>query len=67
MIELLWVNDAEETQSECSRRTQLWEKWPGREGKASPFDICVRLVDSQNTGMGIPRGLKPGWVAIIAA
>ena len=67
MIELLWVNDAEEAQSECSRRTQLWEKWPGREGKASPFDICVRPVDSQNTGMGIPRGLKPGWVAIIAA
>ena len=56
MIELVWVNDAEEAQSECSRRTQLWERWSGREGKASPFGICVRPVDSQNTESPFPAG-----------
>jgi hypothetical protein len=61
MIELLWVNDAEEAQSECSRRTQLWERWFSREGKASPFGICVRPVDSQNTESPFPawRYLPP--------
>jgi hypothetical protein len=48
------VDDAEEAQSEGSRRTQLWERWSGREGKASPFGICVRPVDSQNTESPFP-------------
>ena len=26
MIELVWVDDVEEAQSKCSRRTQLWER-----------------------------------------
>jgi hypothetical protein len=54
MIELLWVSDAQEAQSERSRRTLLWERWSGREGEASPFGICVRPVDSQNTGSPFP-------------
>jgi hypothetical protein len=54
MIELLWVDDGEEAQSECSRRTQLWERWSSREGKASPFGICVRPIDSQNTESPFP-------------
>jgi hypothetical protein len=54
MIELLWVSDAKEAQSECARRTLLWERWSGREGKASPFGICLRPVDSQNTESPFP-------------
>ena len=54
MFELVWVNDAEEAQNECSRRTQLWERWSGREDKASPFGICVRPVDSHNTEPPFP-------------
>ena len=54
MIELLWVDDAGEAKSKCSRRTQLWERWSNREGKASPFGICVRPVDSQNTESPFP-------------
>jgi hypothetical protein len=54
MIELLWVNDAQEAQSERSRSTLLWERWSGRKGKASPFGICVRPVDPQNTGSPFP-------------
>jgi hypothetical protein len=54
MIELVWVSDVQETQSERSRRTLLWERWSGRENKASPFGICVRPVDSQNAGRPFP-------------
>jgi len=49
MIELFWVNDAREAQSECTRRTLLWERWSGREGESSPFGICVRPADSPST------------------
>jgi hypothetical protein len=54
MIELLWVSDAKEVQSECPRRTLLWERWTGRQGEASPFGICLRPVDSQNTEPPFP-------------
>src|ERR1035438_4241157 len=49
MIELLWVCDAQEAQSEGSRRTLLWERWSERKGKASPFGICLRPVASQDS------------------
>ena len=54
MIELFWVNDAREAQSESTRRTLLWERWSGRLGDASPFGICVRPVNSQDTGPPFP-------------
>jgi hypothetical protein len=54
MIELLWVSDAREAQSECTRRTLLWERWSSREGKASPFGICVRPADAQNAESPFP-------------
>src|SRR5260370_13672062 len=54
MIVLLWVVDVAEAESEGSRRTQLWERWSGREGKGSPFGICVRPVNSQNTESPFP-------------
>jgi hypothetical protein len=54
MIELLWVSDAKEVQSEGPRRTLLWERWTGREGEASPFGFCLRPVDSQNTEPPFP-------------
>jgi hypothetical protein len=54
MIELLWVSDAREARSECTRRTSLWERWSGRESKASPFGICVRPSDAQNAESPFP-------------
>lgn len=54
MVELLWVSDAREAQSECARRTLLWERWSGRESEASPFGICVRPADSPNTEPPFP-------------
>jgi hypothetical protein len=54
MIELLWVRDEKEPQSEYSRRTLLWERWSGRQAEASPFGICLRPVDSQDTKSPFP-------------
>jgi hypothetical protein len=54
MIELFWVSDASEAQSQSTRRTLLWERWSGRQGNASPFGICVRPVHPQDTGSPFP-------------
>src|SRR5215469_13456371 len=50
MIELLWVNDPSAAQSERTKRTLLWERWSSRQADASPFGICVRPVNPQDTG-----------------
>ena len=54
MIELLWVSDAREAQSENPRRTLLWDRWSDREGEASPFGICLRPIDTQTTESPFP-------------
>lgn len=54
MIELIWVSDAKEAQGQIARRTSLWERWSGREGNASPFGICLRPVDSQDSKPPFP-------------
>ena len=42
MLELLWVHDAAEAQSELVRPTRLWERWAGRSGGACPLALCFR-------------------------
>lgn len=32
----------------------LWERWSGREHNTSPFGICLRPSDPQNTGPHLP-------------
>jgi hypothetical protein len=54
MIELLWVSDAREAQSQSTRRTLLWERWSARKHDASPFGICLRPVDPQDTAPPFP-------------
>ena len=55
MIELLWVSKPREAQSEATRRTLLWERWSAREGRASPFGVCVRPVNPlQNAELPFP-------------
>jgi hypothetical protein len=56
MIELVWVSDPREAQSQSTRRTLLWERWSGRKEAACPFGICLRPVDFQGTGLPFP-----GW------
>jgi hypothetical protein len=54
MIELIWVDDPQEAQSEATRRTLLWERWSGREGEACPFGICVRPAGSADEALPFP-------------
>ncbi len=56
MIELLWVSDAAEAQSDGARPTLLWERWSGRKSGACPFGICLRPADSNTT-----EPQFPGW------
>jgi hypothetical protein len=49
MVELLWVENPAEAQSEPIRRTRLWERWSDRH-RVCPFGICLRPVNgSGNT------------------
>jgi hypothetical protein len=56
MIELVWVDDAAEAQSENTRRTLLWERWSGRKERSCPFGICVRPVGDSTDEVPFP-----GW------
>src|SRR5215467_4007938 len=56
MIELFWVNDPNEAQSESTKPTLLWERWSGRQRSASPFGICTRPVNPQDQ-----RSPFPAW------
>lgn len=51
MLELLWVSNATEAQSELSRRTLLYERWSRCSEGASPFGICIRPCAPQTTGL----------------
>jgi len=41
-LEMLWVSDPAEAQSEQSRGTFLWERWSGRNSGACPVGFCFR-------------------------
>lgn len=49
MIELLWVSDPGEAQSQLAKRTLLWDRWSDRHRGASPFGIRVRPADPERT------------------
>jgi Glyoxalase-like domain len=57
MLELLWVHNPEEAQSEPICRTRLWERWQGRgnlavaEGGICPFGICFRPTDPSSNAV----------------
>jgi hypothetical protein len=54
MIELIWVRDPTEAQSQTTSRTLLWERWSGRADNSSPFGICLRPADPQDTEPPFP-------------
>jgi hypothetical protein len=41
-LELLWLHDQREAQSEATRRTCFWERWSGRTTGACPFGLIFR-------------------------
>ncbi len=54
MIELIWVENAAEAQSEQTRGTRLWERWLGAGRGASPFGIILRPDSLSQTGCPFP-------------
>ena len=55
-LELLWVADREQAQSEYTARTRLWERWSGRHAGISPFGIVL-----SPTGDEVPAPPFPTW------
>ncbi|MEA5448968.1 hypothetical protein VB780_10340 [Leptolyngbya sp. CCNP1308] len=47
MLELLWVHNAAEAQSDVTRPTYLWERWAGRSQDTCPFGVCLRPIEGQ--------------------
>jgi hypothetical protein len=41
-LELFWVADAREAQSELAAPTRLWSRWAARGAEASPFAVILR-------------------------
>jgi len=63
MIELLWVNDPQEAQSQAARRTLLWDRWSRRDADASPFGICLRPVNSDDEKPPFPASeYRPSYL-----
>jgi hypothetical protein len=64
MIELIWVDDEREAQSEGTKRTQLWERWSGREKGSCPFGICLRPAGDEQDAVPFPAWeYKPSYLA----
>ncbi|MEM9568962.1 MAG: hypothetical protein AAF974_11710, partial [Cyanobacteria bacterium P01_E01_bin.34] len=42
MLELLWVHDRQEAQSEAIAGTRLWGRWANQNGTGCPFGLCLR-------------------------
>lgn len=64
MIELLWVSDRRESESDRTRRTLLWDRWSGRKDEASPFGVCVRPADPQSAEFPFPAWeYRPAYLA----
>jgi Glyoxalase-like domain len=47
MLELVWVADPAEAQSERTRRTRLWDRCERRDAGANPFGIIFRSAQVQ--------------------
>lgn len=47
MLELLWVHDRQEAQSEAIARTLLWERWANRNSGGCPFGLCLRPANGK--------------------
>jgi len=57
-LELVWVSNAEEAQSEAALPTRLWERWSKRGAGACPFGIILRPAPDSPAGAPAPF---PAW------
>jgi hypothetical protein len=56
-VELLWVSDPREAQSESVRPTRLWDRWFNRSQSACPFGIVLRPTEAVSD----PKPPFPTW------
>jgi hypothetical protein len=62
-LELLWVSDPVETQSEAVRPIRLWERWCGRDANACPFGFIFRPAADPTGGIPFPvREYRPAYL-----
>ncbi len=63
-LELVWVHNAEEAQSEPVRPTGLWDRWCKRREGASPFGIVLRRDDdaAQSNPPFPTRSYRPAYL-----
>jgi hypothetical protein len=54
MLELLWVHNPEEAQSEITRPTHLWERWSDRTKGSCPFGFCLRPTSNLSDALPFP-------------
>jgi hypothetical protein len=57
-LELVWVSDPSEAQSDAARPTRLWERWSRRSAGACPFAIILRPAPDFPAGAPAPF---PAW------
>ena len=63
MLELLWVSDPTEAQSETTRPTRLWKRWMRRDNGACPFGFCFRPKTSHAGTLPFPAWeYRPGYL-----
>jgi hypothetical protein len=64
MIELFWVDDPGEAQSQITRPTKLWERWSERDRGSCPFGICVRPVEGAQDKAPFPAwAYRPSYLS----
>jgi len=64
MLELLWVEDSADAQSEQSAPTRLWERWSSRSNGVCPFGIVMRPAEHANSDPPFPAlEYRPRWLS----
>jgi Glyoxalase-like domain len=67
-LELLWVHDPVEAQSESTRLTGLWPRWSQRDSGASPFAVCLRPARADSKEVPFPsREYRPSYLPALYA
>jgi hypothetical protein len=68
MLELIWVEDAQEAQSEAgpARRLHLWERWVNRDRGACPFGVCLRPTEGTSEVAPFPSWeYRPAYSPVV--